>query len=403
MADASVKQPGRKLAALTGLRGIGMLLIVVSHTSFHSGDKLQGALAPVLARMDLGVALFFALSGFFLYRSFARAALDGRPLPSLRAFAAHRTVRILPAYWLAVLMAWAFIPANHDANVADLIRQLTLTRIYQRHDTSFFEGTVQTWSLDTIVAFYLFVPLLAWIAVAGLAGAPPRRVLRRQSMVIAACVAASPVFTAAWAAGWIPWPLGHHWLPAYLGWFGAGMALALASLVLARNEAGPVSRLAGVAASVPGTVYLVALAAFAIAATPIAGPGGLDLGDGFHQVARIGLLGVIACLIVLPPALDPSSTNIATRVLSAPPLLWLGEISYGVFLYHVIALILVADWLEIPPFTGRFWTLTAATLAVTIPAAWMSYRYLESPLIDRVRRLIGQPTTASESAIRTRI
>jgi peptidoglycan/LPS O-acetylase OafA/YrhL len=369
-----------RLDALTGMRGVGMVLIVISHTSFQSGAKLNGPFAPLLARMDLGVALFFVLSGFFLYRAYAAALLEGRQLPSTRRFLVNRAVRILPAYWLMVIAASAVLSANHDARLGDLVRQLTLTRIYLGGGGGFFEGTVQTWSLDTIVTFYLVLPVLAWLASLGLAGADPRTVLRRQVIVIGVCVATSPLFTAAWAAGWIDRPLAHHWLPAYLGWFGVGMALAVASAAPATGLAGPVSRAAADAASAPVTVYLAAAAVLAIAATPVAGPGGLDLGTGFNQVTRIALLGIVAGLVVLPPALDQAPRHPVLRALGSRPMRWLGDISYGVFLYHLLVLLVVTRLLDIRPFTGHFWTLTVVTLAITIPLAWLSYRYIESPL-----------------------
>lgn len=366
-----------------------MILIVISHTSFQSGAKLSGPFAPVLSRMDLGVALFFVLSAYFLYRSYARALLEGRALPSTGRFLAHRAVRILPAYWLTVLAAGVLLSGNRAATIGDVVRQLTLTRIYQRDGGGFFQGTVQTWSLDTIVTFYLALPLLAWLASVGLRGAGPERVLRRHVGVVAACLAAGPLFTAAWAAGWIDRPLAHHWLPAYLGWFGAGMALAVASAALATGTAGRLSRTAADAASTPGTVYLAAAAVFAIAATPISGPRGLDLGDGFNQIARIALLGVIAALIILPPALNQAPDSPLIRLLSSRRMQWLGDISYGVFLYHLVAMALVAQWLDLPPFSGNFWQLTIGTLALTIPLAWLSYRFIETPLIRRVKSWIG--------------
>lgn len=384
-----------RLDALTGLRGVGMVLIVISHTSFQSGAKFNGPLAPLLVRMDVGVALFFVLSGFFLYRSYAAAALAGRPLPSTRQFLINRAVRILPAYWLMIVAASAVLNANHDARLGDLLRQLTLTRIYQGGSGGFFEGTIQTWSLDTIITFYLALPVLAWLVSRGVVGAGPQTVLRRQVIVIALCMAASPLFTAAWAAGWIDRPLAHHWLPAYLGWFGTGMALAVASAALAAGVAGPISRAAADAASAPGTVYLAAAALFAIAATPVAGPGGLDLGTGFNQVMRIALLGLVAGLIVLPGALDRAPGHALIRALGSRPMRWLGDISYGVFLYHLLALLVIVRLFDSPPFTGHFWTLTGATLAVTIPLAWLSYRYIESPLSRLVRTRTARSPAAA--------
>src|SRR4051794_41795500 len=57
--------------------------------------------------MDAGVALFFVLSGFLLYRPFVAARLDGRPAPSAGRYLRRRLLRILPPFWLALLVMGA--------------------------------------------------------------------------------------------------------------------------------------------------------------------------------------------------------------------------------------------------------------------------------------------------------
>jgi peptidoglycan/LPS O-acetylase OafA/YrhL len=58
------------------------------------------------------VGVFFALSGFLLYRPYLAARLAGRPQPSTRSFLRRRWLRILPAYWVAltVLAIWPGLP-----------------------------------------------------------------------------------------------------------------------------------------------------------------------------------------------------------------------------------------------------------------------------------------------------
>ena len=85
------------------------------------------------------------------------------------------------------------------------------------------------------------------------------------------------------------------------------------------------------------------------------------------------LYAAIATLAVAPVALG--SAGWYGRLLSSRPMVWLGEISYEIFLLHVAIMAvtthLVLRW---PLFTGSLPGLIAATLALTIPAAWALHR-----------------------------
>jgi peptidoglycan/LPS O-acetylase OafA/YrhL len=93
----------------------------------------------------------------------------------------------------------------------------------------------------------------------------------------------------------------------------------------------------------------------------------------------------IATLTVAPAALGRGG-----RLLSSRPMVWLGEISYEIFLLHVpimaVTTYLVLRW---PLFTGSLPGLIAATLALTIPAAWILHR----------RTVSRMPTPATPEAV----
>src|SRR5439155_8306716 len=70
-------------------------------------------------RLEVGVAIFFVISGFLLYRPFAASRAAGQPAPRTGPYAWRRVLRIVPAYWLAltvtvvVLGRWeVFHPAH---------------------------------------------------------------------------------------------------------------------------------------------------------------------------------------------------------------------------------------------------------------------------------------------------
>ena len=119
VARARARPPVRALAVLMqprfplldSVRAIAALSVLVFHASFWSQITLTGSdLAPFLSRLDVGVTIFFVLSGFLLYRPFVRARLLGTPPPRAIAYGWRRVLRIVPAYWLALTVIALVIP-----------------------------------------------------------------------------------------------------------------------------------------------------------------------------------------------------------------------------------------------------------------------------------------------------
>lgn len=91
-----------RFAGLDTLRGIAALAIVAVHAADAAGLPSDSAVAHLLARLDVGVAVFFVLSGFLLFRPFVSrpdTALSGQ---RLRRYGRRRLARIIPAYWFAL-------------------------------------------------------------------------------------------------------------------------------------------------------------------------------------------------------------------------------------------------------------------------------------------------------------
>lgn len=160
---------------LEGLRGVAAWGLVLYHTwVFSSGAALAWDLGPAtvfLPALQSSVVLFFVLSGFLLYRPFAAALGTGGRLPSARAYFRNRALRILPAYWIVVLVSSAVLRADVVAvhsggNVAGalaspgaVVRNLLLVQNYAPN--SIYTGVLPAWSLCIEVAFYLVLPLIA--------------------------------------------------------------------------------------------------------------------------------------------------------------------------------------------------------------------------------------------------
>src|SRR5689334_6379871 len=121
--------------AFDGLRAIAALAVAMTHAAFASGFNIRNnGLGPFLARLDIGVAIFFVISGFLLYRPFVLARLRTVPSPEPVAYFQRRFLRIFPGFWF-VLTVVLLVPAFHGQDwrtpsFGGLIAHYTLTHIY---------------------------------------------------------------------------------------------------------------------------------------------------------------------------------------------------------------------------------------------------------------------------------
>lgn len=347
--------------ALEGLRAFAALGVLVTHVAFQTGATSEPVLGRVLGRFDMAVAVFFALSGFLLWRPHATAARGIAPAPSVLHYFAHRAARILPAYWLVVIAVLALLPhAAGDWRV--LVANLGLVQVFV--PLTLTEGLTQMWSLSVEVAFYVALPFLA-LACAWLRAARARWRVPLLLAVGLCCLG--------WAFVPIPTPDGIHsdsWLPGYLPWFIAGMVLAECAV-----------------APAPGLVRLanrrlwmtaVALLAFGLSATDLAGPEGLTRPEPWQYAVKIVLGAVIGFALLAPLTLAPDGRR--HRVLEHPFVLTLGRWSYGIFIWHLAVLAVVFPVFGIVPFTGEFVMVLVLTVALTIPVASASYALVEDPV-----------------------
>ena len=348
--------------ALTGMRAVAALLVIGTHAAFATGQLTHGYVGAVYARLEIGVALFFVLSGFLLFRPWAVAAATGDASPGLVRYARHRLRRVMPGYLVTALATFelyvVFTPGLNPAQTwHGLLRYLTLTQIYTDDylTTYLHPGLSQMWSLAVEVSFYAALPAIAYVLLRrGRSEWRPARVLTALA-VLGAVTPAWLVIAAATDA--LPNAAG-MWLPAHLACFAGGMALAVLQVVGARWRA-------HVALPWAGVLFLVV-------ATP--------LGGGIVGPAPVGasatkavLYAAIATLTVGALVLGASDRYAA--MLGSRPMVWLGEISYEIFLLHVVVMAvtmnLVLRW---PLFTGSLAGLYVMTLAVTIPLAWALHR-----------------------------
>jgi peptidoglycan/LPS O-acetylase OafA/YrhL len=370
----------RRFGGLDGLRAVGALAVMGTHVGFDSGDALRGPFSGVLSRLDAGVALFFVISGFLLYRPHLVAMAEARPRPATGNYLWHRALRILPALWIATALAAFLLPQPPQVTLAWYLRHAALIQIYfPAHQVA---GLTQMWSLATEGAFYVTLPLLAWFM--SRRGFSTRADVYRQLVVLAVFAIGGPIWKAAETSP--STAMNALWLPGYLGWFGAGMLLAVWQV--ARSEGLIPDGFLGKLAGSPGTVWAGALAVFALATSTMAGPYDLSPSSPGQAAAKSVLYAVLATLIVFPAvaSADEASEPAAVRALGGRVGHFLGDISYGVFAYHVLVLGVVELMIGHIVFSGGFGTLFALTLSISVVLATLSYRLVERPIMRRGRR-----------------
>ncbi|SCG55851.1 acyltransferase family protein [Micromonospora halophytica] len=359
----------RRLPALDAVRVIGALAVVGHHVGFatgrNTGDAVTGAW---LSRLDVGVAVFFVLSGFLLFRPYAHAQATYQRLPGAGRYLWRRATRILPAYWVAVVVCLLVLPQNRDATTADWLRHATLTQIYQHGQLK--HGISQTWSLATEVSFYLLLPALAVL----LLGRRPRP--DRVSRIAVAALVVTGMWVALMGLGVLSLGLHTMWLPSYAGWFGAGMALASAHVAL-RTGTGERWRWLDDLGRAPLACWAIALGALAVATTPVTGPRDLAEPTAAEFGTKLVLYLVVAVLLIVPVAFGPQTRtkSVFDSVLGR----WLGRVSYGLFLWHPFVLEGIYVVTDRPEFTGDPLGTFALTVAGGLVLASVSYYAVEKP------------------------
>ena len=344
-----------RVPALDGLRAIAVGGVLL----FHGGvSAVPGGF--------LGVDVFFVLSGYLITSLLlAERARDGRI--SLGRFWLRRARRLLPAVVvlvIAVVAVSVFLSATEAGRVrGDALSSLLYVNNWHQilTEQSYFDAAGRPsllrhlWSLSVEEQFYLLWPL----ALIGGLGAMTRM---RFLQVVVGLAAASTILMAV-----LYDPSGD---PSRV-YYGAdtrltplllGAALAfLWPMRAARPTTGPRAAALLDAAAVAGLVLVAA--AFA----------------GAHEfdswIYRGGLAGVALATALLIAAIVHPACRVA-RALATPPFVWVGERSYGIYLWHWPVMVLSRPELDL---SWTKWVLVPLQIALTVALAAASYRWVEKP------------------------
>ncbi|MBO0680391.1 acyltransferase family protein [Mycolicibacterium sp. S2-37] len=365
----------RDIPALDGIRAVAVLLVLADH----------GGL-PGVSGGFLGVDVFFVLSGF-LITSLLIDELGRTGRIDLRGFWIRRARRLLPALLVVVLGVVALrelfppdaVTALREDAVAAFFWAANWAFVAQQTDY-FAQGSPpsplqHTWSLGVEEQYYLVWPLLI-VAVVGILayrrGAPSLRAVRFSVFGLAVAGAAASATAAVLLTSG---PAGGAM--ANRVYFGTDTRVQ-ALLIGAAAAALLVRDWSTVTMDTPIRPRWGRWLARVLSVVGVAGVAVLaHLATGTPDEYRSGLFtaaAVASVLVVATVALDQGGP--VARLLACPPLVWLGTISYGVYLWHWPIFLLLNG--ERTGWSG--WSLFAVRCAVTLAVAVASYWVLERPI-----------------------
>jgi peptidoglycan/LPS O-acetylase OafA/YrhL len=365
---------------------------------FSSPDDTKvylGPLQTVAPDLDYGVVLFFVLSGFLLYWPFAAAILRRTDAPDSSRYFRNRALRILPAYWVILIVTSVILQSalrsdgTHGALFDPLLLGQSLLFVQHYDPDQIVTGIGPAWSLNVEIVFYLLLPLLGLVGmtlhrrgrdpvVAALIPALILLVMGLAGKGIAAYVVPPVRPFAGYATDWHSVIERSFLCQADL--FAFGMALGVARVLW---EDGTL-RLPTWWRLPAGVAAMATLASIAVWATN--GPEHLSYSPWNTVVAL--LFAVLLSLVVLVDRTGQRSP-LLVRTLEWRPLVGIGVVSYGVFLWHAPIILAFKDWGL--TFTGRagFIANLAIIGTVTVLLSIATYRLVEVPCLRRRARSRG--------------
>lgn len=371
-----------------GLRAIAALTVIGVHSSFQTGFTTKNpGWGRYTSRLEIGVEVFFVLSGFLLYRPFAAAHFGGRPAPATRTFWIRRLKRIVPAYWIAFIVATYVLRANSGGpGWRGPLIYLSFMQIYFPH--YILHGLSQAWSLCIEMSFYLMIPLYG--AALARTRRDPGRQLRAELIGLGILTAIS----FAWRIPLLSWHGSMartmpNWLPGYLDQFCLGMVLAVASSYLAARDRRPGWLWHPATAWACWVLAAVCFWAVSNIGLPLLPGQNSPLGA---SLARQTLYGLFAFFLVVPAVFGEQHRGILRGVLRWRPLALIGVVSYGVYLWHEAWMHMYFEWTGDHLFDVPWLHFTVVVTALAVLSATLSYRLVERPIL----RSGHTPSTRSE-------
>ncbi|MCZ2836438.1 acyltransferase family protein [Modestobacter sp. VKM Ac-2985] len=349
---------------LDGVRAVAVLLVLVHHV-----------LQPTRFAGFLGVDVFFVLSGFLITTLLVEERRRSGRI-RLGTFWLRRALRLYPAL-LLLLVVWVPVWVWHEGSLLHQLRNAVVAgsytgNLYMTYTGEWLGPLAHTWSLALEEQYYLVWPLVLVVGVSTL-----RRTRGLLGLVLAGTAVTALVHLAEYRFGTASFPIESTAVGLLAG---SALALVLVSATAARARAvlgAPVTGPAG------ALLLLAVLPVFSLTTA---------LPDGAYTLlAVVGTVLLVGGLVV-------RRGDRLNRALSVRPVVWLGRVSYGVYLWHYPLVLLVADLR--PDWSP--WARLTVVLGLSVLAAAASHRWVEQPFLrlkDRVGGAAGAPVSPTPAPV----
>jgi peptidoglycan/LPS O-acetylase OafA/YrhL len=373
----------RRIAGVEGLRALAATAVVVTHVwgaAWVAGAQpvaIHGRIGTLFANLQLGVTLFFCLSGFLLYAPFVAWLLGDRPAPRLGAFARNRLLRIWPAFLVCCAVAMVGVGLYRLANgglgrppdLEHAVRLFTMTTDVTPSMQG--QGFPVAWTLPVELIFYASLPLLSAVAVRlrwltrWQAVLVPPAVLLAIGVATRTALHVGPLHSSDWY-----WVIEASF-PGQCDMFAWGMLVAIVAAGI--RDHGLVLPARWRLAAVPAAVLLLA---YCMHRMKLDGP----LTSSLWNSVAAAAIGVLLASIVLP---HRTARPFVLRVLEWRPLVFVGLVSYSVYLWHSPVLDFTREHGWGHAGTAGLVFNVVMVLGITIAVAAASYILVEVPALRR--------------------
>lgn len=334
---------------------------------------------PWMGLHAYGPIALFVLSGFLLIQPWSRWMVGVGEKPVIESFIRRRVWRIFPAYLVVLGVTALVLPTSRPLGADGWVRALTLTNSYGADGLR--PGLEHTWSLGTELTWYAVVPLVA-LAVGKavrdrFTGDPVR------PMLIAVLIAFGISVTYRYYVMYevhdfvrlITMPL---WLPSFFVCFMGGAAVA--HMLIAQQHGKASNKGLRWFAEKPWLVATVAVGCALIGNSALGGAWTFAPAT-FEEISirTTACTGIALALLIGVAA--GNDRSFLSRLFCARWLVATGRWSYGIYLWHMPAMLLLAREVTIAPGVAGFVIWMAVLLTVSIPLGAATYAFVERPAI----------------------
>lgn len=381
-----------------GFRAVACLLVLFHHlTQKMNPDSAPSWFASIHhfgMRGEVGVSLFFVLSGALLSYPFWISFINGTSHPSIKKYSIARVARIVPATWLNLILCTLIALYFYDipVNFNMLITGLLFINSY--HYSTFFPAELNgpLWSIGLEVSCYVILPFLLYPIIKK-TGSFLKAIATLVFVLILLQVVVNPwvietFMTSEDGKGWDKGLVGgaKAWLPYWNvnSFFSQFLVGSIAALVIARLRKN----------IKPDSIHFdIAGAGLLLAAVAVVGvrliPGSPD------SLTRQAYLSPIYAIIMAAALVCIAMSRYAYKVVDNALFVWISKISFGVYLWHqVVQNILQRSFKESYVYFGITdigqWTrLSLIVIAIAVAIASLSWYFFEKPILQRARRKIS--------------